>query len=202
MSADYERRVTITSFTIAKPFVSVGKLRRRLGRKYEHAVNIGPAASDESAQQLITALRSTAPHLSQPLDSLIEFLERHTADSETKIVRTYEKDSVNLLLRASGLDHGLILREAGMISPDQPYLAGLPRENAVSTHDWLHFQDWVSLDPDANLPGVRIHESPVSEVRTYGTGPEQLLIYNANSSRLEDVRAWISCTTTRLINPS
>jgi hypothetical protein len=34
---------------------------------------------------------------------------------------------------------------------------------------------------------VRLHESPVVEARAYGKGPQQLVIYNANSSRLEDV---------------
>lgn len=104
------------------------------------------------------------------------------------MVRTHERDAINLLLRANGFDYRPILREAGVISPDQPYLAGLPRELAISTHDWLHFQDWDRYDPDINLPGVLVYESPVIEVRAYGEGPQQLLIYNANSSRLEDVK--------------
>lgn len=187
MSGDYERRVAVTDFTIASPRVSIGRLRRRLGRKYENAVDAGPAASDESARQLIVALRAVAPHLAQPLDGLIETLGRHVADSQTKTIRTHEKDAVNLLLRASGFESGPILREAGMISPGRPYLAGLPRENAIITHDWLHFEDWVRLDPDINLPGVMVHESPIIEARAYGQGRQQLLIYNANNSRLEDV---------------
>jgi hypothetical protein len=188
MSADYERRVAVSDFTAAKPPVSIGRLRRRLGRKYEHAVNAGPAASDESAQQLITALRTVAPHLAQPLDALIETLGRHVADSETMTVRTHEKDGVNLLLRANGFDYGPLLRASGMISPDRPYLAAVPRENAISTHDWLHFEDFISHDPPVNLPGVLIHTSPIVEARAYGKGPQQLVIYNANTSRLDDVK--------------
>jgi hypothetical protein len=74
-----------------------------------------------------------------------------------------------------------------MLSPDRPYLAALPRENAISTHDWLHFDDFISHDPPGNLPGVRIHTAPIVEARVYDEGPQQLVIYNANASSLEDV---------------
>jgi hypothetical protein len=187
MSGDYERGIAVSDLTLAEPSVSIGRLRRRLGRKYEHALNAGPTASDEAAQQLIAALRDVAPYLAQPLDRLIETLGRHVADSETRMVRNHEKDAFNQLLRMGGFDYGPVLRAAGVISPDQPYLAGVPREGGIITHDWLHFEDWTAHDPGINLPDVLVHESPIVEVRAYGQGQQQLVIYNANNNHLEDV---------------
>ncbi|MGH3253016.1 MAG: hypothetical protein ACRDOI_43330 [Trebonia sp.] len=161
MSGDYERGIAVSDFRVAEPSVSIGRLRRRLGRKYEHALDAGPAASDEAAQQLIAALRVVAPHLAQPLDGLIEVLGRHVADSETRTVRNHEKDAFNQLLRIGGFDYGPILRAAGVISPDEPYLAGISREGGIITHDWLHFEGWTAHDPGVNLPDVLVHESPI-----------------------------------------
>jgi hypothetical protein len=96
-------------------------------------------------------------------------------------------DAVNQLLRMGGFDYGPILRQAGVISPDQPYLTGLPREGGIITHDWLHFEDWTAHDPGVIIPDVLVHESPIIEARAYGEGPQRLVIYNANNNHLEDV---------------
>jgi hypothetical protein len=187
MGTDFERRVTVSDFTIAKPPVSIDGLRLRLGARYEHGINYGPAASDATARHLLAALRAEAPHLVTKLDELIGLLGRQLPDSQARTIRGHEKDGINTLLRASGHDHAAILRQAGLISGDGPYLASLPEEIRISTHDWLHFADWTGQDPDVNVPGARIYTSPVVEARAFGEGPQKLVIYNANNGVVENM---------------
>jgi hypothetical protein len=187
MDTDFERVITVSNFTVAKPPVAVDKISKRLGKQYAHAVNNGPATSDASARQLLAALRAGAPHLVTQLDALIGLLGSQLPDGQARTIRSHEKDGINTILRAYGHDHAAILRQGGLISGDAPYLASLPEELRISTHDWLHFRDWTGQDPDVNVPGARIYTSPVVEARAFGEGPQQLVIYNANNGTVENM---------------
>ena len=186
MGADFERRLTVNDFARVNRPVGLDKLRKRLGEQFADALNEGPSRSDARARRLIAALRAEAPYLNNRLDELVNMSSRSFPGGHAGEIRYYEKDGINTLLRAFGHDH-TVLREAGLVSPDTPYLAALPDENRMINHDWLHFRDWIGRDSEPQIPGVRKFTPPVVEARSFRTGKQELIIYNANNGRVEDM---------------
>jgi len=183
---DFERRVTVSDFTEVAPYVDTSRLRARLGRQFADALNEGPSSSDARARRLIDALRAEAPNLSDLLDELTGKISRRLPDGHAGEIRAHEKDGVNTLLRAFGPDHA-ILREAGLVSPDAPFLSAIPDETRMINHDWLHFRDWFSSDPEPQVHGTLKFIPPVVEFASFRTGKQELLVYNANNGRVEDI---------------
>jgi hypothetical protein len=183
---DYERGATITDFIRITPQVEIARLRTRLGQQFADAANEGPASSEARARRLIEVLRAEVPRLNDEIDALISKISRRLPDGHAGEIRAHEKDVVNSLLRAFGHDHE-ILRDAGFVSRDAPFLSALPDETRMINHDADHFRDWFVRDPDPLVPGVKIAVEPALEVASFRSGKSELLIYNANNGHAEDI---------------
>jgi hypothetical protein len=171
-AGDYERLLDVQDFaTISVPIPSLS-LRRHLGERYADALNTGPVA-DSRRNLLAAALVAQAPDLQERIDSLAARVNAHAPRGHAGEIRSHEKDAVGVLLTAFLRDRSL-LREAGLVSPDRPFLEAMPDEVAMIDRDWLRFEDWQGRDI-------------ASRTRVYEHDNRRLLIHNANAGRVENI---------------
>jgi hypothetical protein len=182
----FERPAIIKDFRRIESPIEFRRLRNRLGERFADALAEGPSKSDARSRRLIAALRAEAPYLSDRLDDLAGRISPAFPSGQAGEVRHHERDGVNTLLRAFGQDHE-ILREAGAVSPGEPYLMALPDEPGMIDYDWLHFRDWIGSDTDPPIPRFRKFTPPVVVTRSFGRGEQRLIICNANNGSVEDV---------------
>ena len=130
---DFERRITAEDFaTLPRP-VPLGGIRRRLSTSYASAIRQW-LLGDVASKQLIAAIRAEDPSLSERLDDLIALATASMPGGHAGDIRGQEKDAVNGLIRAFSGDLSM-LREAGVVSADQPYIMAIPDGDQAIDHD-------------------------------------------------------------------
>lgn len=170
---DFERRITVEEFTgLARP-LPLAAIRRHLGTRYAGVISHGPM-NEAASSRLIAAIRAEDPTLGELLDRLVARVTVSMPDGHAGDVRGQEKDAVNGLIRAFSGDTS-VLRDAGVVSSDQPYIMALPDENQIIDHDAIRFRDWPGFNTAVFGTRVFVHDD------------RQLVVVNANNGPIEHI---------------
>jgi hypothetical protein len=170
---DFERRITLEGFTAIPRPLALDRIRQRLGSRYAGAISHGPVGEPFSSR-LIAAIRAEDPSLSELLDRLIARVTASMPEGHAGDIRSQEKDAINGLIRAFAGDTSL-LRDAGVVSPDRPYIMALPDENQLIEHDATRFRDWLGAN------------TPVHGTRVFEHDNRKLVVSNVNNGPVEHI---------------